>query len=60
MTANGITLIILYSGVFGWIPIWVFFNGIVKVIRAFKEIDDDGYDRNENISDDKITSGKED
>lgn len=60
MTANGITLIIAYMGVFGWIPIWFLFNGIVKVISAFKEIDDDGYDRNENISDDKITSGKED
>lgn len=33
-------------GVFGWILIWFFFNGIVKIIRAFKGLDDDGYDRN--------------
>lgn len=46
MNTNEISLIILCMGVFGWILIWFFFNGIVKIIRAFKGLDDDGYDRN--------------
>lgn len=45
MNAFDIVLIILYVGVCGWIPIYFFFDGIVKVIRAFKGLDDNGYDR---------------
>lgn len=45
MSANEISLIVLCIGVFGWIPIWFFFNGIVKIIRAFKGLDDYGYDK---------------
>ena len=37
-------------GVLGWIPIWFFFNGVVKVIRAFKGLDDYGYNRNKTTS----------
>lgn len=46
MNAFDIVLIILCVGVCGWIPIYFFFDGIVKVIRAFKGLDDNGYDRN--------------
>ncbi len=52
VTADEISLIIPCVGLFGWIPIWFFFNGIVKVVRAFKGLDDDGYDRNKIISKD--------
>ena len=38
----------------------VFFNGIVKVIRTFKGLDDDGYDRNKRITNKEIVSDKED
>lgn len=46
MDANEISLIILCMGVFGWKQIWFFFNDIVKIIRAFKGLDDYGYDKN--------------
>ena len=36
MTGEDIFGIIAIMGIVGWIPIWFFFNGIVKVIRAFK------------------------
>ncbi len=52
VTADEIPLIISCVGLFGWIPVWFFFNGIVKVVRAFKGLDDDGYDRNKIISKD--------
>ena len=45
MNAFDIVLIILCIGVCGWIPIYFFFDGIVKVIRAFKGLDDNEYDR---------------
>ena len=54
MASYDIALIIMVFGVLGWIPIWFFFNGIVKVIRAFKGLDDYGYNRN------KTTSSRED
>lgn len=50
MESYDIALIIMVFGVLGWIPIWFFFNGIVKVIRAFKGLDDYGYNRNKTIS----------
>ena len=50
MESYDIALIIMVFGVLGWIPIWFFFNGIVKVIRAFKGFDDYGYNRNKTIS----------
>ena len=45
MNAFDIVLIILCIGVCGWIPIYFFFDGIVKVIRASKGLDDNGYAR---------------
>ena len=50
MTGEDISGIIAIIGIVGWIPIWFFFNGIVKVIRAFKGLDDYGYDRNKRIT----------
>ena len=46
MESYDIALIIMAFGILGWIPIWFFFNGVVKVIRAFKGLDDYGYNRN--------------
>ena len=60
MTGEDIFRIIGIIGIVGWIPIWFFFNGIVKVIRAFKGLDDDGYDMNKRITNEEIVSDKED
>lgn len=49
MTGEEIFGLIGIFGLVGWIPIWFFFNGIVKVIRAFKGLDDYGYDRNKRV-----------
>ena len=59
MTDEDISGIIAIIGIVGWIPIWFFFNGIVKVIRAFKGLDDDGYDRNKRITNEEIVNNKE-
>ncbi len=53
VTADEISWIICCFGLFGWIPIWFFFSGIVKIIRAFKGLDDYSYDRNKKISNDE-------
>lgn len=58
MSANEISLIVLCIGVFGWIPIWFFFNGIVKIIRAFKGLDDYGYDKKIAISTQRMWLGR--
>lgn len=47
-------------GMAGWIPIWFFFDGIVKIIRAFKGLNDEGYDRNKRISDEIIDNKEAD
>lgn len=36
MDSFDIVMIILTFGVVGWIPIWFFFDGIEKIIRAFR------------------------
>lgn len=60
MTGKDIFEIIAIIGIVGWIPIWFFFNGIVKVIRAFKGLDNDGLDRNKIITNEEVVSDKED
>lgn len=54
MDSFDIVLIIGWISIVGWIPIWFFFDGITKVIRAFKGLDDDGYDRNKRITNEEI------
>ena len=44
LAGKDIVEIISVMGLVGWIPIWFFFKVIVKIIRAFKGLDDD-YDR---------------
>ena len=35
----------LYINIMRGFQIWFFFDGIVKIIRAFKGLDNEGYDR---------------
>ena len=46
MSVEDIASIIICISVCGSLPIWIFFDGIVKIIRAFKGLDNKGYDQN--------------
>lgn len=39
---DDLTMAIFWS----WVPMWVFFNGIAKCIRAWKGLSNDGMDLN--------------
>lgn len=60
MTGEYMLKIIVVICTCGWIPVWFLFNGIAKVIRAFKGLDDYGYDNKRTTYEENVNNKEDD